>query len=361
MSEAEDTTTLAEDLGEAFDALEEEETTDEGEEETGGSAEDTTESVGDAETQETDDGGDEGSEDDDAGDKTEVDDTSADAKTVSDTPAPASWSPENREHWGELPAEVRQQVEKREREIDTGLREASDAKRFQEHFDNTVNPYRDTIAIEAGGDAMLATRNLMNIATGLRVGAQPQKAQLIAQIIQQYGVDIATLDTVLSGQIGPQAGPAAPVGGGQPSPAQAFRDPRVDQMLARQQQDLQESTQQVEADTAAFMQDPDNEFAMDLRNDMADLMEMAARRNETLDFKGAYEKATKMSPAIQQILTARADALKGKSGDSLKRKKRASKTISGTPSGDGTNIDNSKSTVADDVSAAWDSVVGGDG
>ena len=355
MSEAEATTSMEEDLEAAFDASE----IPEGTEESGRSDEDTEESVGSAEAEDTGEGEEVADEDEEgeeegaeeaAEDEAGEEDDGADEQVAS-TKAPVSWSPDNREHWNKLPSEVQEQVTKREREIESGLRDASDARKFTENFFSAVKPFEQTIQVEAGGDALLATRNLMNIATGLRVGAMPQKAQLVAQIIQTYGVDVATLDDILSGQVGtaqPQV--QQPVG----DPAN-FRDPRVDQMIANQKQSDDQENLEIQGEIETFLADPANEFAMDVKDDMADLMEMAGRRNQELSLPDAYKKALAMSNSVQSVLKTRSS-----DKTSLKRKKRAAKTIGGSPAGDGTNLDTKGNSMNQDVSAAWDAVVGGE-
>ncbi len=345
----EETTSMEADLEAAFDAAE-----GEGEEGTakgGGSAEDTTESVGDTEseeevTDEDEEGEEEGEEEAAEGEAGEEDADKIGSK------APVSWTPGNREHWADLPPEVKDQVNKREREIESGLRDAADARKEQDKFRLATEPYRDTINIEAGGDAILATRNLMNIATGLRVGAPPQKAQLAAQIIQTYGVDIAMLDDILSGQVGTQAGKPQQAMG---DPAN-FRDPRVDQMIANQQQQQVTADATIREETTAFLNDPANEFAMDLKDDMADLLEMAGRRGQELTNKQAYDKAISMNPTIQKIIAGRA----GDTKTSLKRKKRAAATIKGAPTHDGKSSSNKEASMGDDIAAAWDKNVSGE-
>ena len=356
MSEAvadEETTSMEADLEAAFDASEGEE---EGTEKSGGSAEDTTESVGDTEQEGTEEIADEEAEEKQEAEAKEEDAEEEDGKESGEqtakTKAPASWSPGNREHWDKLPAEVQTQVTKREREIESGLRDAAESRKSQDMFKLATEPFRDTINVEAGGDAILATRNLLNIATGLRVGAPPQKAQLAAQIIQSYGVDISMLDDILSGQIGPTGGQSQkPMG----DPTN-FRDPRVDQMLANQQQQKVAEDETIQQETEAFLNDPANEFALDLKDDMADLLEMAGRRGQELSNKQAYDKAIAMSSTIQKILASRSSDTK----TSLKRKKRASRTIKGAPSGDGTQSGSTVNSMNQDISDAWDSAVGGE-
>jgi hypothetical protein len=345
---AEEETTLEEDLGAAFDAIEADDTEE---------IKTTEEVIPDEEVKPEAGGSDEDSPEEEVTTKQDeeqkTEGKAEDETVVSESPAPQSWSAPNREHWGKLPAEVQAQVTKREREIDAGLRDSAEARRFQEQFNQTIQPYMGTVQVEAGGDAILATKNLLNIATALRTGAGPQKAQIVAQIIAGYGVDIATLDGILSGQVGPQQGQVQqPMGN-----PQQFRDPRVDAMLQQQQQESVQEDADIQLETDTFMADPKNEFAADVRDDMADLLEMAGRRNQTLSLQDAYDRAVKIRPDLQTVLTGRELPPEDKK-ESLKRKKRAASSIKGTPSGDGKGMAGGGS-LADDLNAAWDASVEG--
>jgi hypothetical protein len=77
-----------------------------------------------------------------------------------------------------------------------------------------------------------------------------------------------------------------------------------------------------------------HEYYEDLRDDMADLMEMAANRNRGMSLDQAYDRAAQAHPDIGPILSQRKDAEKGKlDADALRKKKNAASSISGSPTG----------------------------
>ena len=73
-----------------------------------------------------------------------------------------------------------------------------------------------------------------------------------------------------------------------------------------------------------------NEFANDVRFEMADLMEMAGRRGDTLDLQGAYEKALLLRPDIQQVINQRTAGQNAVTGNqSIEGKRNAAVSVAG--------------------------------
>jgi hypothetical protein len=239
--------------------------------------------------------------------------------------APQSWKPGAREAWGQLPPDVRAEVHRRERETQRVVAETAQARQVASHVESLSQKFAPALQAE-GVDVIKATENLMNLASRLRFGTPNEKAQLAAQIIRSYGVDISQLDQVLSG--------AAPTQ--QQQQPQMMTDPRVDQLLAqlqglttqRQQAVVQKAVGEVETFGS------DKEFFADVREDMADLMEVAARRGIDLTLEQAYERACAMQPEIHKVLAAREAArLAGNQNGSTQRARHAASSVRGTPSG----------------------------
>ncbi len=359
MSEAEDTVpTIEEALEEAFNEIEQEE-----KEEDTGDAEDAVEGKAPTEDADGDDVDpdedeeepeydDAASADDDASDEGEGEE---DAEEVDDSTAPAAWRALARESWKDVPKAARDEITRMHTEFEKKLGEQSAEVNQARQFAQAIEPFQQTIAIEAGGDAIAATRNLMNVATRLRQGTPQEKAMVARDIIMQYGVDLETLDGVLAQSLGGESG-GAPVGYPQQQP-QAPADPRVEQMWQQMQAQQTHQQQSFQAEIDAFMSDPKNEFAQDVRNTMADLIDISDRRGESMTLQEAYDKACMMDSQVQQVLQQR-QAAPVNDGKSLKRKKRAAKTISGSPSS--TSDPEQPQTLAGALNAAWDSQVAGE-
>lgn len=199
--------------------------------------------------------------------------------------APQSWKPEERIAWDKLPAgpetdALKRAALRREQEITTGLQEAAPAKRFVRDFASAIRPYEANLRT-LGVDPLQATANLFQVDHMLRSAPMQMRAKIIAGIIQSYGLDVKAVDDALAEALqGKQAGaPGAP---------QEFRDPRVDGLMqqledARKQND---EARQVRSRNGIEEFKKTHEFVDDLREDMADFMEVALRRNEARGSRG---------------------------------------------------------------------------
>jgi hypothetical protein len=239
--------------------------------------------------------------------------------------APQSWKPGAREAWGQLPPDVRAEVHRREKEASRLVQETSQARQVTDFVGQLQQKYAPALQAE-GVDALTASANLMNLASRLRFGTPVEKAHLAAQIIRNYGVDVTALANALDGQ---------PMQQGQQQP-QMMTDPRVDQLFTQlqgmQQQREEQVIQKATGEVEAF--GDGKEFFEDVREDMADLLEVAARRGIDLSLEQAYERACKMQPDISKVLDAReAQRRAGTGQQSTQRAKLAASSVRGTPAG----------------------------
>lgn len=254
--------------------------------------------------------------------------------------APQSWKPGAREAWGQLPAEVRAEVHRREREAHHVMQETTQARQVHDYLGQLQQKYAPALQAE-GVDVLTASANLMELSSKLRFGTQPEKAALAAQIIRNYGVDVNALADALDGRPVQQ--------GQQQQPQQMMTDPRVDQLLAQLQgltQSRQEAVQQ-RAVTEVETFGGDKEFFEDVREDMADLLEVAARRGIDLSLEQAYERACKMQPDIAKVLEAREAAQRAGTGRrSTQQARLAASSVRGSPgSGPSSQPDNLRASI----------------
>ncbi len=237
------------------------------------------------------------------------------------TKPPVDWAPAVAEKWNDLPPEVRESIANRERDINTTLQQTTESRRIAEHFVKTVEPFRALMASEGTTDPFVAVQGLMNTAAQLKMGTPQQKAERIAGLINHYGIDINTLDDVLSGQA--------------PQQAQVPQDPRIDEVYNRMQQADQQHAQRLEYEAnqsiGEFRADPANVWVDKVRFVMADFMDMAARNNQPLSVKDAYDRACALDPEINAILQQQRAVEAGKSQQGmLQNKRRAASSIRGT-------------------------------
>jgi hypothetical protein len=227
-------------------------------------------------------------------------------------------------------------VVRREQEVQRTLYESAQARQLMGQLTETLNPYMTRIQ-EAGVPPLQMIGNLLNTEAGLATGSPVQRAQIVANLVRQYGVDIQALDSALAG---------API---EPSPDTNIQH-TVQSLLQRelapfhqmmqtaqqrQQQAAMEAQEIANQETDAFGQDPKNEFFNDVRQEMADLIEVANRRGFALSLNQAYEQAVQLSPKVREVIQMRQQRQNAIGASSVARRARAaSVSISGAPVND---------------------------
>jgi len=248
--------------------------------------------------------------------------------------APASWHPETREHWAALPESVRTEVARREREVQTTMKETAEARKYAEQIERTIAPYQMFIKAE-NSNPLQAIDNLMSTAARLRTGSSQDIAQLVSGLVKQFGVGrfgqsfIEQLDSALVGEI-----PRVDAQQQQLQQAMQQQLAPIQQFMSQHQnaqaQAQQNVTRQAEGEVLDFMEKA--EFAEDVREDMADLMEMAQRRGRDLSLGDAYRQACAGNERVRSVLVGRqksqgAQKLTG----AAQRARSAAVSVSGAP------------------------------
>ena len=222
--------------------------------------------------------------------------------------APASWRPDVREHWAQLPEPVRAEVQRLEVERNRVLQESAETRKGYDAVMKTIAPYEGFIRAE-NSNALQAIDNLMSTAARLRTGTAPELAQLVSGLINQYGVGrfgkgfIEMLDSALVGQV-----PAM-------DPQQAALDQVINQRLAPMQQMFNQFQQAQQAQEQRVTQQAQNEvntfleraeFGNDVREEMADIIESASRRGQNISLLDAYKKACMLNDNVRTVISQRA-------------------------------------------------------
>lgn len=248
--------------------------------------------------------------------------------------APASWHPETREHWAALPESVRTEVARREREVQTTLKETAEARKYAEQIERTIAPYQMFIKAE-NSNPLQAIDNLMSTAARLRTGSSQDIAQLVSGLVKQFGVGrfgqsfIEQLDSALVGEIprvDAQQQQLQQAMRQELAPIQQFMSQHQNAQFAAQQN----VTRQAEGEVLNFMEQA--EFAEDVREDMADLMEMAQRRGRDLSLENAYGQACSNNDKVRAVLLSRHKAQSAqKQTGAAQRARSAAVSVSGAP------------------------------
>lgn len=247
--------------------------------------------------------------------------------------APRAWKVTTREHWAKLPKEVREEVQRRETEITQFIGQHGKAIQHKAQFDEIVAPFMPFIAAQQS-TPMKAFYSLMTTAARLTTAPTPQaKAQVISEIMKNYGVGPAELDEVLSAQLqGKPLQQGGPADNGQPpawaKPLFGFMQETQQARVAREQRVQQQAAQELEAFEKT------KPFFNDLREDIGFLMTRAAEKGQLMTMEQAYEKARKMNPEVDKVLTQREAAAKQTAGQTaIEKARKAASSIKGAPGG----------------------------
>jgi hypothetical protein len=267
--------------------------------------------------------------------------------------APASWKKEAKSDWNSLPLQARQEIHRREMEVQRVLNETAPIRQEAQQFRETVTPYMARIQ-SLGVTPHQAVGELLKADYLLATGSPSQKAMFIDKLLQDYNVDINELDSAIAKRMG-IGGQQAQANAPQFDPNQVSRlvQQQLQQALApiyqQQQLQQQEQTQQVVRNVENMALDPKYPHFETVRQDMADLMDFYASKREPLylSLDEAYSRAISMRPdisAMQQATQMNQQAQKAAS---------AAASISGAPVGGGNQHQASSGNLRADIEAAF--------
>ena len=255
--------------------------------------------------------------------------------------APVGLPPEAREAWKDAPQALKDAIVKREADYSAGIQQYAEGAKRAQTMDAALQPFQQFFATNGGTPAQTIS-GVLQTASMLQMGAPQQKAEAIAGLIKQFGVDIGALDSLLVGEK-PQSG--------QNDALAQMLDQRlgpINQFMHGYQQNQQNqfSAVQQEMSTEIDTFAAANEFYNDLKMDMADLMDMAGNRGKNMSMKQAYDKAVLMHPQISTIVS-------GRLGQKQVDKKRvAASSISGNLGGPGGGA--AEGSLTQMLNDAWD-------
>lgn len=244
---------------------------------------------------------------------------------------PSGWKAAGREHWAKLPPEVQAEAIRRDRDAAVAVTRAAEAEKQLVPWRETLAPFQALIQGSGQGPTQLV-RGALGVMQTLAYGAQPHKAQAVANLIKSYGVDVQSLAAALDGQAPPQG-------------QQSGFDPRQfeNQLRAAGFVTKAELAQQREASVyqneARSLESwgKDKEFLDDVREDMADLFDRAARQGLQPGYDAVYNRALAMHKAdpeseIGKVLLQREAAKQATANaQKLQRSRTAASSVRGRP------------------------------
>lgn len=206
---------------------------------------------------------------------------------VSNRP-PNGWSVSSKAAWDELPASVKADIAKREAEVNDGFKQYSGLKDvipYQQQYAQQGASVKQALDAYTAVDRMLA----QDFTTGLAYICQSRKIEPVhaaMAILQKAGVDVSRLGTQ---------------GEGQPQQPQVFRDPRVDDLQRRLDEEQaareQELRQGVQEQLQKFANDPKNTYYDNVKVTMGHLIQTG----QASDLQDAYDKACWLNPEIREL------------------------------------------------------------
>lgn len=196
---------------------------------------------------------------------------------------PKTWRKEATAAWTTLPAEVRQEVLKREEDMFKGLESYKADAGFGKNFKTALEPFMPILQ-QYNIDPVQQVRGLMSAHYTLATGSPEQKIALFQKLAGDYGVDL----TNVSGENAPFTDPAVAALQNQLkavesklSTAEATRAAEAQAVLVKQ--------------IDAFAADPANPYFNDVANDMTTLLQ----KGVCSTLQEAYDKAVWTNPVIR--------------------------------------------------------------
>lgn len=266
--------------------------------------------------------------------------------------APASWKKEAKGEWAALPLQARQEIHRREMEVQRVLNETAPIRQEIQQFREIVTPYMARIQ-SLGVTPHQAVGELLKADYLLASGSPQQKAVFIDKLLQDYNVDIAELDSVISRRLGGQPQPQPQ--GFDPNQISQLVQQQLQQALAPIYQQRQQQEQQIVQQAAMTVEqmalDPKYPHFEAVREDMADLMELNSRRGIYISVEQAYNKAVGMNPELSAMQQAT------QLNQSARRAAAAAVSVSGAPAGGGQQTHVTTGDLRADIEAAFGGAV----
>ena len=248
--------------------------------------------------------------------------------------APQSWSGTAKQTWNQLPLSVRQEVVRREQHINQVMSEAAQLRNMVTEVRQAATPYAGKLQT-MGLNPAQALQRFLATDHDLSSAPAPKRAEMMAQMIKHYGIALEMLDSALAGVVTPEAR--------QFDQVQQLLDERmrpVNQLLTTLQQQ-QAHAQQVQAAQATatveqMANNPNFPHFNEVRDIMADIIDMRSSRGQQTTLEEAYRLAVLTNPELAQIEQARLQSNQVRAnvsaaGQAAARAAHASSSVSGAP------------------------------
>lgn len=246
--------------------------------------------------------------------------------------APSSWKPAAKAAWAALPEPVRAEIHRRESDALHGYKDVKENADFGQSVKSTLEPYRMLIEAE-GGTPERAIADTMRTAALFRVGTPQQKLDAIFDIDKRFNVGLGTYIQSEFNRLAMAQG-QPPL---QPQPQAPYRDDRVDQLMAKMQQEERERAAHAERTSNSAVEnfvnakdakgEPLYPFVDNVLNDMSDRVSAIRRQNPAMEhteaLKQAYEAAVWANPETRAVLLGQQQATANQPKETLRKVEKA--------------------------------------
>jgi hypothetical protein len=262
------------------------------------------------------------------------------------TTAPSTWTAGAKAKWETIPPDIRQEILKREQDVQRGFSQLDSERSFGRELRQIVQPY-EAILRASNMTPQAAIQSVLNTAYVLRTSDPVTKARTLMQVAKDYGVDL----NLLSPQPGvaPQPQPFEPIVSG--------LQQRLDQQDARWQAWQTQQQQAAERSAAdiyeSFANNPANKyFAVPaVQTHMGALMQAGVCKSMDEAYKMACAAQPEVASRIAAENTAAAKAAEAKRL-ALDKARRKGTSVRGGPGGYTPPAPNMAASVRDDIMAA---------
>lgn len=202
---------------------------------------------------------------------------------------PKSWKQDLAPHWDKMPRELQDYVTNtREKDYLNGLEQYKQGHNAYAQIHEVMQPYMPRLTA-LGMHPAEAVRALMNADWALSQGTPEQKAAMLGQICQNYGIDPRTIVAGAAGD------PNAP----QPTPAELELRKKFDGMASNlnsfMQSQIQEKRAGIDKEVAAFAADPAHPHF----DAVADHIVRLLNADKALSLQDAYDQAVWANPTTR--------------------------------------------------------------
>jgi hypothetical protein len=268
---------------------------------------------------------------------------------------PQSWKKEAKGEWAALSLQTRQEIHRREMEIDQALKQSAPDRQLAEQFKQTLQPFMPRIQA-SGFSPIDAARSLFEADRILSSAPQHKRAEYMADLILQYGIDITALDSALAPRV--HGNPQGPTPAGSPQDIAVLVQQQLQQALAPflQERDAakQAQTQQVVSEVENMGLDPKYPMFDEVRLDMADLIKLNAERGVYLSLDEAYTRSVRMNPNTFGQLERQSTVTSAQSAhQAALRARAAASSVSGAPAGGGGQSNSGDGSLRGAIEAAF--------